>query len=223
LETTAYTGSKTPTRKRGRRLPASSLKSTGGPFDRIGILTTFSNNQKIFSKGEPAEYLYKVESGCIRTYRILNDGRRRICAFYFPGDYFGLEAREDHSLSADAITTSSVRIINRKTLASRSARDIVVVKCLLNITAMELQRAQSLNLLLLKDAQERIVDFLLDMKSRKQSQSEVDLPMPRSDIADYLGLAIETVSRMFTRLRSASAISLPNLRSVILRDLSVLN
>jgi CRP/FNR family nitrogen fixation transcriptional regulator len=77
--------------------------------------------------------------------------------------------------------------------------------------------------LLLKGAQERIVDFLLEMKNRQRGQNEVDLPMTRLDIADYLGLTIETVSRVLTRLKSVSAISLPTSRHVILRDLSALN
>jgi CRP/FNR family nitrogen fixation transcriptional regulator len=106
---------------------------------------------------------------------------------------------------------------------SRAARDIAVVKYLLDIMAMELQRTKNHNLLLLKDAQQRIVDFLLEMKNRQQGQNEIDLPMTRLDIADYLGLSIETVSRVLTRLKRASAISLPTFRRVILRDLSVLN
>jgi len=89
--------------------------------------------------------------------------------------------------------------------------------------AMELQRTKNHNLLLLKDAQQRIVDFLLEMKNRQQGQNEIDLPMTRLDIADYLGLSIETVSRVLTRLKRTSAISLPTFRRVILRDLSVLN
>src|SRR5450759_350112 len=88
--------------------------------------------------------------------------------------------------------------------------------------AMELQRTKNHNLLLLKDAQYRIVDFLLEMKNRQQGQNEVDLPMTRVDIADYLGLSIETVSRMLTRLKSLSAISFLTSRRVILRDLSAL-
>jgi CRP/FNR family nitrogen fixation transcriptional regulator len=189
----------------------------------MGTPTSFSPNEKIFGKGEPAEYLYKVEFGCIRTCDTLNGGRRWIDTFYFPGDFFGLEAREEHTISAESITPSSVRIIERKALVSRAARNIVVVKYLLDIMAMELQRTKDHNLLLLKGAQERIVDFLLDMKNRTQGQNEVDLPMTRLDIADYLGLSIETVSRVLTRLKGASAISFLTSRRVILRDLSVQN
>jgi CRP/FNR family transcriptional regulator, nitrogen fixation regulation protein len=189
----------------------------------MGTSTSFSRNQKIFGKGEPGECLYKVESGCIRACDTLNDGRRWIDTFYLPGDFFGLEAREEHTISAESITPSRVRVIKRKALVSRAARDIAVVKYMLDNTAIELQRTQNHNVLLLKGAQERIVDFLLEMKNRQQGQNEVALPMTRRDIAAYLGLSIETVSRVLTRLERASAISFPTSRRVILRDLSVLN
>jgi CRP/FNR family nitrogen fixation transcriptional regulator len=189
----------------------------------MGTATPYSSNQKIFSKGEPGEYFYKVESGFIRTCDTLHDGRRWIDTFYLPGDFFGLEARQGHTISAEAITPSLVRVIKRTALVARATRNIVGVKYLLDIAATELQRSQKHNLLLLKDAQQRIVDFLLDMKNRQQGQNEIDLPMTRLDIADYLGLSIETVSRVLMRLKRASAISLPTSRRVILRDLSVLN
>jgi CRP/FNR family transcriptional regulator, nitrogen fixation regulation protein len=221
---TAFHGGRKPLgRKRRRRSPVSSSRSPRQSFYLMGTPTSFSSNQKIFRKGEPGEYLYKVESGCIRTCDTLNDGHRWIDTFYLPGDFFGLEAREEHTISAEAITSSSVRVIKRKALVSRAARSIAVVEYLLNIAAMELQRTQNHNRLLLKGAQERVVDFLLEMKNRQQRQNEVDLPMTRLDIADYLGLTIETVSRVLTRLKRASAISLPTSRRVILGDLSVLN
>jgi CRP/FNR family nitrogen fixation transcriptional regulator len=223
MRTAFYRGPKLLRRKRGRRSPASSSTSRRRLFDLMGTPTSFSRNEKIFGKGAPGKYFYKVESGCIRTCDTLNDGRRWIGTFYLPGDFFGLEARKQHTISAEAITPSSVRVIKRETLVSRAARDIVVVKYLLDIAATELQRTQNHYVLLLKGAQERIVDFLLEMKNRQRGQNEVDLPMTRLDIADYLGLTIETVSRVLTRLKSVSAISLPTSRHVILRDLSALN
>jgi CRP-like cAMP-binding protein len=192
-------------------------------FDLIGAPRSFSSNEKIFGKGDPGKYFYKLESGCIRTCDTLNDGRRWIGTFYLPGDFFGLEARGQHTISAEAVTPSIVRVIKRKTLVSQTARDIGVVKYLLDIAATELQRSQNHYVLLLKGAQERVVEFLLEMKNRQRGQNELDLHMTRLDIADYLGLTIETVSRVFTRLKNASAISFPKSRRVFLRDLSGLN
>jgi CRP/FNR family nitrogen fixation transcriptional regulator len=218
-----YRGPKSLGRKRGRRSSASSSTSRSRSFDLMGTPTSFSRNEKIFGKGEPGEYLYKVESGCIRTSDVLNDGRRWIDTFYLPGEFFGLEARENHAISAEAITQSSVRVIKRKAVVSRAARDITVVKSLMDIVAKELQRKLNHNRLLVKGARERVVDFLLEMKNRREVQDEIDLPMGRLDIANYLGLSIETVSRVLTQLKSASAISFTNPRRITLRDLSVLN
>ena len=214
-----HTAAKSPARRRRRRPRASSSNSADGSFDQLGTLATFATNRKIFKKSEPADYLYRVESGCIRSFTEIDNDRRRIYAFYLPGDYFGLEARDVHGISAEAVTPSSVRVIERQALLSRAARDIAVVRFLLDIAAAEMQRTQNHNLLLLKGAQDRLVDFLRDMQRRKHNGSEVELPMHRKDIADYLGLTIELVSRALTHLKNVSAISMLSSRRLILRDL----
>jgi CRP/FNR family transcriptional regulator, nitrogen fixation regulation protein len=207
-----------PIRKSARRARPASSKSSDKSFDRLGTPTTFAANQKIYTKGEPADLLYRVEFGCIRSYSDFDDHRRRIHAFYFPGDYFGLEEGDVYSVSAEAVAESGVRVIKRQALMARAAREIAVVKLLLDITAKDLQRSRNHNQLLLRGAQDRIVDFLLELKARGQNGSEVDLPMSRRDIADHLGLTIETVSRGITRLRNASAISMMTSRRLIMRD-----
>ena len=161
----------------------------------MGARMPFARNAEIYGENEPAEYLYKVVSGAVRTYKVLNDGRRQIGAFYLPGDVFGLEAGDEHSFSAEAIADSKVMVIKRAALIALAARDTEVARQLWTMTARELQRAQDHVMLLIKTAQERVAGFLLEMAARGQSRSEVDLPMSRQDIADYLGLTIETVSR----------------------------
>ena len=216
LPRTSHRSAKSPARgQKRRRQSVDSLP--GRLFDRMGTLTSFASNKFIFKKGEPAEYLYRMRVRLSRPIASAIGGRRRIHAFYFPGDHFGLEAHEEHSISAVTVTPSSVRLVKRKALVSRAARDIVVVNLLLHITTIELQRTQNHNLLLLKGAHERLVDFLREIQRRNQCQSEIDLPMPRSDIADYLGLTIETVSRALTRLKNTSTISMLTHRRVILR------
>jgi CRP/FNR family transcriptional regulator, nitrogen fixation regulation protein len=206
-----------PTRKPVRRSQGKSSRSGDG-LDRLGTPGEFAAYQKIFKAGEPAEFLYKVESGCVRTYTDFDGGLRRIHAFYYPGEYFGLAAGDTHTVSADPVTDSSVRVIKRQSLMARAARDIAVVRLLLDITTKDLQRTQTHNLLLLKGAQDRVVSFLLDLRNRKQNGGEVCLPMSRRDIADHLGLTIETVSRTFTKLRNASAISMLTSRRFVLRE-----
>ena len=180
-------------------------------------LVSLAGNKKIFKEGEPSEYLYKVKSGCIRTYNDLSGSRRRIYGFYFSGDYFGLETGERHGVSAETVTPSKICLVKKALLTQRATRDIVAANLLLQMTAMELQRTQSLNLLLFKDANARLIDFLHEIKRRTQSVGEIDLPMPRGDIADYLGLTIETVSRAITRLKNTSTISMLTSRRFVLR------
>jgi CRP/FNR family nitrogen fixation transcriptional regulator len=133
-------------RRRGRRSISSSSPSTAGrnPIDWMGSATLFARAEKIFRRGQPAKYIYKVESGSISAYIKLSDGRRLICAFYFPGDYFGLEMRNKHLVSAETIIPSSVRIIDRKRLISRMASDFAAARYMLDITNVELHRAQNI-------------------------------------------------------------------------------
>jgi CRP/FNR family nitrogen fixation transcriptional regulator len=140
-----------------------------------------------------------------------------LVAFYLPGDCFGLEGREQHVVSAEATTDSKIRVIKRKALMTRNA-DAAMVRYLLALTAEELCRSQRHNLLLLRGAQDRVVGFLREIQERGHSQNEFALHMTRRDIADYLGLTIETVSRTLSRLEAESAISLPTPWRVVLRD-----
>src|SRR5262245_1453672 len=194
----------------------------GGPIDLMGACMSFTRNEEIYGEGEPAEYLYKVVSGTVRTSKILADGRRQIGAFYLPGDMFGLEMGEEHTFSAEAITDAEVRVIKRNAIAALAQRDNDVARELWTLTGHELQRVQKHVLLLIKTAQERVVGFLLEMAQRAHGGNEVDLPMSRQDIADYLGLTIETVSRTLTHLATTAAIELPTSRHVVLRNRAAL-
>jgi len=172
-------------------------------FDRVdlnGVVMPFNRNVEVYGEGEPADYIYKVISGTVRTYKVLNDGRRQIGAFYLPGDMFGLESGAAHAFSAEAITSAKVMMIRRSTVAALAARDNSVAQQLLAMTGRELARVQDHLTLLIKTAQERVAGFLLEMAERAQKSTEVELPMSRQDIADYLGLTIETVSRTLTQL-----------------------
>lgn len=189
----------------------------------MGATMTFSRNAEIFGENEPADYLYKIISGAVRTYKILSDGRRQIGGFYLPGDVFGLEFADEHSLAAEAITDIKVRVIKRSALAALADRNAGTARELYALTACELRRAQARILLLVKSAQERVASFLLDMAERAAADNAIDLPMSRQDIADYLGLTIETVSRTLTALETAAAIDVPTSRRIVLRNLGALS
>jgi CRP-like cAMP-binding protein len=195
----------------------------GASIELMGAAMPYARNTEIFGENEPAEYLYRVISGAVRTYKVLNDGRRQIGGFYLAGDIFGLEVGEEHTFSAEAITECRILVIKRSTVIALAARDSNVARELWTMTANELQRAQDHLMLLIKTAQERVAGFLLEMASRTPAASEVELPMSRQDIADYLGLTIETVSRTLTHLEHAGAIAVPVSRRIVLRNRAALS
>lgn len=189
----------------------------------VGVVMSYRRNAEIFGENEAADYVYKVVSGSVRTYKILSDGRRQIGGFYLPGDIFGFEFADEHSCSAEAITDAKVLVFKRKALATLADRDAAVARELFALTARELRRVQDRVLLLIKSAQERVASFLLEMAERDLAGSVIELPMSRQDIADYLGLTIETVSRTLTALENCAAIEVPSSRRIVLRNRSALN
>jgi CRP/FNR family nitrogen fixation transcriptional regulator len=156
-------------------------------------------------------------------YKVLSDGRRQIGAFYLPGDMFGLEASDTHASSAEAIGDTTILVFKRSAVLALSARDADAARELWEMTARELQRAQDHMLLLIKSAQERVASFLMEMAARGCGNDEVSLPMSRQDIADFLGLTIETVSRTIGQLEHANAIALPSSRRIALRNRAMLS
>lgn len=198
--------------------PMASSAGRAGAIEMMGAPMAFKRNVEIYGENEPAEYLYKVVSGAVRTYKVLADGRRQIGAFYMPGDVFGLESTDQHAFSAEAITDAKVLVVKRSALVALAGRDNEVARQLWTITAGELRRAQDHIVALIKTAEERVVDFLLDMAARIARGNKFDLPMSRQDIADYLGLTIETVSRTLTHLEHTAAIELPSARCIVLRN-----
>jgi CRP/FNR family nitrogen fixation transcriptional regulator len=185
----------------------------------MGACMDFERDAEIFAEGEPADYIYAVVCGAVRLSKLMSDGRRQIGAFYLAGDLFGLEGEEAHSFSAESIGQSRIVLVKRDAFQARVMQDCELVRQLWALTATHLQRAQSHMLLLgRKNAQERIAAFLLDMAVRLNAQGSIQLPMSRQDIADYLGLTIETVSRTLTQLERAGVISIPVSRRIVLRD-----
>jgi CRP/FNR family transcriptional regulator, nitrogen fixation regulation protein len=182
----------------------------------IGIPMLFTRRTEIYGEKEPAERIFKVLSGAVCTYTLLKDGRRQVDAFYLPGDLFGLEIAEEYTFPAKAVVDCQLLVIQRSALSALVSRDSKVARQLYALTAAELKHAQNHMILLIKTAEERIVAFLLEMSERSKDHLEIDLPMSRQDIADYLGLTIETVSRALTELREGAAISVPTSHRILL-------
>jgi CRP/FNR family transcriptional regulator, nitrogen fixation regulation protein len=213
-----------------RQIPQTSSQPIGAERDALaqsmqmmGAVMSFPCNSEIFGENEPADYVYRVTSGSVRTYKILSDGRRQVGGFYLPGDIFGLEFAEEHRFSAEAISDAKVVVVKRSAITALADRDPAIGRELFALTGSELRLVQDRVLLLVKSAQERVASFLLEMAERVCGGNIVELPMSRQDIADYLGLTIETVSRTLTVLESAAAIEVPTSRRIVLRNRSALN
>ena len=187
----------------------------------VGIPMTFSRNAEIYGEGESANYIYKVVSGLARSCKLLPDGRRQICAFYMQNDIFGLEPDETRHFSAEAVTQTKLIALRWESAAGEHTG--AFLSELLQITMQGLRRTQSQLLLIgRKNALERVAAFLLDMAERSGDKDVVELAMPRHDIADYLGLTLETVSRMLAELRAIGAIKLEDARRARLLDVNKL-
>ena len=161
----------------------------------------YGRRAEIFGEAEPAEYIYQVVEGAVRTYKLLPDGRRQIGAFYLPGDIFGLENGETHRFTAEAIVATTVRLVKRSRLDEVAQSDPAIFRTILGMTAGNLVHVEDHMLLLgRKTSLERVASFLLEMHLRSTSAGVLHLPMIRRDIADYLGLTLETVSRAMSEL-----------------------
>jgi CRP-like cAMP-binding protein/DNA-binding protein H-NS len=176
-------------------------------FKMLGSTIRFDRNQEIQAEGEPALYFYQVVSGAVRTYKLLSDGRRQISSFQLPGDVVELGTAAHYCFSAEAISPSTLRFAKRSAVIEQAGRNSDLAVEIWRRTAKHLQTAQEHMVLLgRKNADERLASFLLEMADRCHADSVLELPMSRQDIADYLGLTIETVSRILTHLESCAAI-----------------
>lgn len=179
-------------------------------------VTLYQENAVIYAQGAPAGPLYLVEFGAVRLCQLTSDGRRQISAFLFAGEVFGFEATAEHRHYAESVDGAGVRML-RPTLTDQLADS------LLPLALRSLTRAQD-HLLVLgrQNANEKMAAFLLDLAERQDSEQFVSLPMQRSDIADYLGLTFETVSRVLRKLQDARIIRLPAVKQVELLDTAAL-
>jgi len=169
----------------------------------IGVARSLSRDQAVFAEGAAADFVYKVMSGAVRTFRLLADGRRQITGFFLPGDVFGIEARATHAATAEAICESVLVSARRASLGADGEALGQLSRCVLR----ELHRTRD-HLLTLgrRSAVERLASFLIDLADRGRAADRLALPMSRQDIADYLGLTIETVSRTLTQMQASGLV-----------------
>nr|WP_246683558.1 helix-turn-helix domain-containing protein [Labrys sp. KNU-23] len=194
------------------------------PPSLLGTVHSYDKGEEIYGDDEPADYVYEVISGAVRTCKLLDDGRRQIGAFHLPGDIFGLETDSRHRMTADAVVDTTVRLVRHKTLEDAALRDVGVANALRALALRDLRHAEEHMLLLgRKTALERVVTFLLEMDRRLAVAGMFELPMCRRDIGDYLGLTLETVSRVISHLHGKGVLGLSNARQIVLRNRQLLS
>jgi CRP/FNR family transcriptional regulator, nitrogen fixation regulation protein len=206
--------------------PCSKPKSLGelGQLSRARVILSefrYDRGTEIYGQAEPADYVYQVVEGAVRSHKLLSDGRRQIGAFHLTGDIFGLENGAEHRFTAEAIVDTTVRLTKRRSLEHVAESDATVALDLLNMTTSNLQHAEDHMLLLgRKTSLERVAAFLLEMDRRLSSADVVALPMCRRDIADYLGLTLETVSRALSHLHGKGILNFlgQTQRQIVLLD-----
>ena len=185
-------------------------------IERLGARESFAKDGEIYGQSQPVERVYRVLSGAVRTTRLLSDGRRQVGEFYLPGDVFGLETGPDHRYSAEALSDCMIISVKRSALRGDVA-ETELQRMIWDATVLELDRTQEHVLMLgRKTACERVASFLLDIVGRTGCGG--DLPMSRQDMADYLGLTIETVSRMLSQLQSSAVVEFDALRHFSIRN-----
>jgi CRP/FNR family transcriptional regulator, nitrogen fixation regulation protein len=188
-------------------------------LERIGSRLTFCRNQEIYAEGDDAGYWYKVISGTVRIFKRLADGRRYIAEFCFAGDCFGLDNTGKRPFAAEAIGDAVVMRLPRSASEELIDQNSGVGRLLRETMLRDLANAYGRMLLLGRmTAAERVATFLVEMFERADWAKRLDLPMGRNDIADYLGLTIETVCRVLSSFKRDGIIAIPNAHTIELGD-----
>jgi len=179
-------------------------------------VTLYPADAAIYSQGDRAGPLYLVEFGTVRICRLTADGRRQISAFHSAGDVFGFEAGDEHESFAESIDGAGIRVL--RTSAGQEATGSILMLAL-----KSLARTQNhLMVLGRRNANERMAALLLDLSERQDDDKCVHLPMQRNDIADYLGITFETVSRILRALKDQGIIRLRSISDIEILDLQAL-
>ena len=191
-------------------------------LDSLGTSVGYVRGKTVVEEGNPADYVYKVVAGALRKVRLLPDGRRHITSFLLPGDFFGFAEGASYTHSVEAVADVTLLRYPRRGFDTLLDSDPRAGRHFLGLVCRTLSATQDQLLLLSrKSALERLASFLLALADRKgpgAKGAELDLPMNRADVADYLGLTIETVSRLITRMRTLHLIDAPDSHRIVILD-----
>jgi CRP-like cAMP-binding protein len=194
-------------------------------LEAVGSVANFARNEIIFGEGEENTSSYKVVSGVVRLCRVTEDGRRQIAGFRLPGDMIGMEWTGNYEMTAEAVRDVVVVRYARTRLDRLSQERASVRDHLLDRLRQDLRAAQEhLIMLNCQTALERVASFVLQQARRAGARDgdDIDMQLGRQDIADYLGLTLETVSRTFSEMKARNIIASPTRRHVVIRSLGKL-
>ncbi len=201
------------------------VQEAKSPLSGFGTVSHYARNNTIFSEGEDAEYSYRVVTGAVRLSKMMPDGRRQIAEFALPGDFFGINWLQDHALTAEALTEVTLICYGRGRLERLGDENREIRAELFSTLRHDLWAAQNhLVILGRQSANERVASFLAQLmqRSKQTDKRVIDIPMTRQDIADYLGLTIETVCRSLTKLKQAGIIDIPSRHEIVVHNTAAL-
>jgi CRP/FNR family transcriptional regulator, nitrogen fixation regulation protein len=192
-------------------------------LEQIGTRRSFTRDEEIYAEGDPSECWFRVVSGTVRICKLLPDGRRHIAEFCLAGDCFGMDNAGERGVSAEAVGEVVVMRYPRRATERLLDERPELARRLCSATLRELAHAQTRMLLLGRmTAAERVAAFLLELSERNDTRRAIEVPMSRTDIADYLGLTIETVCRVLSAFKRDGAIAISGAHRIEFRDRDML-
>jgi CRP/FNR family nitrogen fixation transcriptional regulator len=198
-------------------------QKTPEPLRTAGTVVQIAEGREIFAEGDDTDVFYKVVSGVVRVCKFLADGRRQIAAFQVAGDVFGIELGLEREMSAEAVSDCTLVVYRRRSVEQLASRDETISRQMFQFAMQNLAQATGHSLLLARrGAAEKVAAFLLDWQFRSGEKNVIHLAMTRQEIADYLGLTIETVSRSLTQFERDGVIALRNIRDVCILNTDAL-
>ncbi len=197
-------------------------------FSKVSFEKKFTDKENIFLQNDPSTHLYNITEGNVKIYQLLDDGRIQIIGFLYPGDFFGTYKNNKYNYSAEAIGNLRVCVFDQRILDKYMDQNPILAKELLNQTSYELTLAQDrMTVMGRLNAIEKIAIFFINISNQRKrigwQSNPISLSMARQDIADYLGLTIETVSREISKLKTSNIIKIISSKQLIINDFEKLN
>ncbi len=196
-------------------------------FSKVSFEKKFTDKENIFLQNDPSTHLYNITEGNVKIYQLLDDGRIQIIGFLYPGDFFGTYKNNKYNYSAEAIGNLRVCVFDQRILDKYMDQNPILAKELLNETSYELTLAQDrMTVMGRLNAIEKIAIFFINISNQRKrigwQSNPISLSMARQDIADYLGLTIETVSREISKLKTSNIIKIISSKQLFINDIEKL-